>query len=154
MHGFGSATAMMEIAVATQHDPVPRLVLYLGDWDPSGMHMSEVDIPARLTEYGARVEVGRLALTAADLHRPDLVNTSFPATDKMKDPRYRWFVETVGPKCWELDALSPVIIRDRIERAILAEIDVETWSHYLAMERIELASLNDVMDSWERMRVA
>ncbi len=154
MHGFGSATAMMEIAAATKHDPTPRLVLYLGDWDPSGMHMSEVDIPARLTEYGARVDVVRLALTADDLTRPDLVNTSFPASDKRKDPRYRWFVETIGPKCWELDALSPVVIRDRIERAILAEIDADQWRHYQAIERIELGSLNDVMDQWERMRAA
>ena len=154
MHGFGSATTMMEIAADTKHDPVPRLILYLGDWDPSGMHMSEVDIPARLTEYGARVEVIRLALTTDDLQRPDLVNTLFPATDKKKDPRYRWFVETIGPKCWELDALNPVIIRDRIERAILAEIDINTWEHYQAMERIELASLKDVMDGWERMRAA
>lgn len=154
MHGFGSATAMMEIAAATQHDAVPRLVLYLGDWDPSGMHMSEVDIPDRLAEYGARVEVIRLALTAADLVRPDLVNTSFPALDKRKDPRYRWFVDTIGPKCWELDALSPVIIRDRIEQAILAEIDPDLWNHYRAIEQIEVASLNDVMDEWERMRAA
>ena len=128
MHGFGSATAMMDIAEATRDDVLPRLVFYLGDWDPSGMHMSEVDIPARLAEYGARVEVVRLALTPDDLNRPDLVNTSFPASDKRKDPRYRWFVDQVGAHCWELDALNPVVIRDRVEQAILENIDRDVWN--------------------------
>ena len=63
-------------------------------------------------------------------------------------------MDTIGSKCWELDALSPVIIRDRIEQAIRAEIDMDLWDHYQAIEKIELDSLNDVMDEWERMRAA
>lgn len=154
MHGFGSATAMMEIAEATRDDVVPRLVFYLGDWDPSGMHMSEVDIPARLTEYGARVDVVRVALTSDDLERPDLIDTAFPALDKRKDPRYRWFVANVGSRCWELDALSPVIVRDRIEHAILETIDREIWDRHEQVERAELASLNDVLAGWARITAA
>lgn len=154
MHGFGSATAMMEIAGATRHDVVPRLVFYLGDWDPSGMHMSEIDIPDRLAEYGARIDVVRLALTPDDLTRPDLIETAFPASDKRKDPRYQWFATHIGSQCWELDALNPVIIRDRIEHAILGQIDRPVWEHFQGLERIELASLNEVMDEWEGMRTA
>lgn len=151
MHGFSSATAMMEIAAATKDDVTPRLALYLGDWDPSGMHMSEVDIPARLTKYGARVDVVRVALTSGDLERPDLIDTAFPALDKRKDPRYRWFVANVGSRCWELDALSPVVVRDRIERAILKTIDRETWHRHDRVERAELASLDDMLAGWARM---
>jgi hypothetical protein len=27
------------------------VALYVGDWDPSGLHMSEVDLPERLQRY-------------------------------------------------------------------------------------------------------
>ncbi len=47
----------------------------------------------------------------------------FPASDKTKDPRHRWFVENYGAQCWELDALSPVILRERIEDEILVSLD-------------------------------
>lgn len=154
MHGFGSATALMNIAEATQHDVNPRRIFYLGDWDPSGMHMSEVDIPARLSDYGANVEMTRLALTADDLTRPDLAGTSFPATDKRKDPRYRWFTTHVGDRCWELDALNPVIIRDRIEQALLSVIDHGAWNHYAQVEAVEMDSLTSVLSEWERLKAA
>ena len=118
MHGFGSATVMNDIAETTAASPAPLRVFYIGDWDPSGMHMSNIDIPKRLTAYGARVVMSRLALTANDLRRPDLATTSFPASDKRKDPRYSWFSSTIGQHCWEVDALSPVVIRDRVRDAI------------------------------------
>lgn len=44
-------------------------VLYVGDRDPSGMHMSEVDLPRRLERYGARdfdIEIVRVAIIEED----------------------------------------------------------------------------------------
>jgi hypothetical protein len=62
LHGFNSATQVWDIA---QDDDGRDLVaLYVGDYDPSGMCMSEVDLPKRLQEYdGDHVEVRRIALT-------------------------------------------------------------------------------------------
>jgi hypothetical protein len=155
MHGFTSATVMNGIAEVTGRDSAPLQVFYIGDWDPSGMHMSEVDIPTRLREYGAWVQMSRLALTPEDLDRPDMVATSFPATDKKKDPRYRWFAESIGSQCWEVDALSPVVIRDRVEQAIVSMItDVEGWNRYSATEQAELASLEEVLSEWTRLKSA
>jgi hypothetical protein len=47
VHGFSSATAIYEVA---RGDTVthPLEVLYVGDWDPSGLYMSEEDLPERL----------------------------------------------------------------------------------------------------------
>lgn len=39
MHGFGSATAIHDAAESTQDHEEPLMVLYVGDWDPSGLHM-------------------------------------------------------------------------------------------------------------------
>ena len=48
MHGYGSATALHAIAEASAVSDKPLTVLYVGDWDPSGLHMSEIDLPDRL----------------------------------------------------------------------------------------------------------
>ena len=43
---------------------------------------------------------------------------SFPASDKRKDPRYKWFLANYGQECWELDAMDPNDLRDCVEAAI------------------------------------
>lgn len=47
MHSYGSATALHGIAEESGKIEKPLIALYLGDWDPTGEHMSEVDLPAR-----------------------------------------------------------------------------------------------------------
>lgn len=152
MHGYTSTTVLKDIAEATNRRPVPLRVFYLGDWDPSGMHMSEVDLPRRLAEHGANVHLTRLALTKGDQQRPDVAITAFPATDKRTDARYQWFTAVFGDWCWELDALNPVIVRDRVEAAITSIIDYESWDRYDMVERAELASLDEVLSSWVEQR--
>jgi hypothetical protein len=97
MHGFSSATAVYDIA--QDCDGRPLIILYVGDYDPSGMYMSECDLPERLVKYdGDHVRVKRIALTQAHHGLP-----SFPASDKKKDPRYPWFVESYERE--QLDAV-------------------------------------------------
>jgi hypothetical protein len=145
MHGYGSATAIREIADETADEPL--LVFYVGDWDPSGLDMSEEDLPGRLREYGGNVQLFRLAVNEADTNSglPE-----FAAEEKHKDPRYRWFVRNYGQRCFELDALDPNELRDRVERAIRSQIDFEAWERCEAVEKVELQSLIEVMESWGR----
>src|SRR5215831_13480496 len=50
MHGFSGATTVYDVS---QDDDGRSLVaLYVGDYDPSGMFMSEEDLPKRLSDYG------------------------------------------------------------------------------------------------------
>jgi hypothetical protein len=60
--GMDCRTVLNQVADETRDSENPLLVLYVGDWDPSGMHMSEVDLPKRLAEYGGSVEIQRMAL--------------------------------------------------------------------------------------------
>jgi hypothetical protein len=142
MHGYGSATDLHQIAKETANEPV--LALYVGDWDPSGLHMSEVDLPRRLDKYGGDVELIRVALTEDDTNSglPE-----FAAEEKRHDPRHSWFVRHYGQRCFELDALDPNELRDRIERAIRSKIDFEAWDRCKAVEKAELQSLVEVMES-------
>jgi hypothetical protein len=49
VHGFASATIVHD--VAEDDDGRNLIVLYVGDWDPSGLCMSDVDLPERLERY-------------------------------------------------------------------------------------------------------
>ena len=50
VHGFSSATAAHDLA--EDDDGRDLIVLYVGDYDPSGMFMSEEDLPARFEKLG------------------------------------------------------------------------------------------------------
>jgi hypothetical protein len=145
MHGYGSATSIQSVAAETIRNHKPLTVLYVGDWDPSGLHMSMKDIPNRLGRYGGDADIFRIALTEVDIG-PDL--PSFPAATKKKDPRYRWFSEQFGPRCWELDAMSPVILRNRVEARIRDLIDMDLWNRAIEVERAERISMESFFESW------
>jgi hypothetical protein len=144
-HGYNSATAINQAAVETAEAEKRLTALYVGDWDCSGLHMSEIDLPRRLCAYGGNVRLIRLALTEEDA-RGDL--PSFLAETKRRDPRYRWFVDRYGPRCWELDALSPVVLRDRVEQAIVERIDRAAWERAAVTERAECESLATILNAW------
>lgn len=143
MHGFTSATTAKDIA--GDYDGRKLIVLYVGDFDPSGMYMSEEDLPNRMTKYdGDHVTVKRIALTRA--HVTGL--SSFPATDKRKDPRYKWFVRNYGKRCWELDAMDPNDLRDCVEREIKKVIEPVAWQRCERINAAEQESLKTILKKW------
>jgi hypothetical protein len=147
MHGYSSATVVNDVSEASMDDVEPLLVLYAGDWDPSGMHMSEVDLPERIERYNGYIAIERVALTREHTVFGGL--PSFSAATKKGDTRYHWFVQHYGHSCWELDALSPVILREAVERNILGLIDIEEWERCEAVEKVERESLVEVMGRWK-----
>jgi hypothetical protein len=143
MHGFSGATTVHD--VAEDNDGRALIALYCGDYDPSGLYMSEHDLPNRLDKYGGdHVLLRRIALRELDLHGLP----SFPASDKKRDPRYKWFVENHGETCWELDAMDPNDLRDTLDEAIEAEIDPEEWERSAQCEKGEQESLQAFFDRW------
>jgi hypothetical protein len=142
MHGFGSATTVHDAAI--DDDGRPLVVLYVGDQDPSGMWMSERDLPERFDRYGGdHVILERIAITSQDHGQP-----SFPASDKSKDTRYRWCVSNFGPRCWEIDAMDPNDLRTRVEQAIRKHIEPIAWERCKMVERAEQDSLRTILSNW------
>jgi hypothetical protein len=143
VHGFSSATTVYDLS--QDNDGRPFIVLYVGDFDPSGMFMSEADLPNRFSKYdGDHVELRRIALT-----RPQLTGLpSFPASDKRKDSRYPWFVRNYGDRCWELDAMDPNDLRDCVETAIIELIEPEAWERCEVINRAEQQSLKTIIAKW------
>jgi hypothetical protein len=143
MHGFSGATTVHD--VAQDDDRRELIALYVGDFDPSGLFMSEADLPSRLTEYGGHhVTLRRIALTREQVRSLP----SFPATDKRKDPRYRWFCSNYGNDCWELDAMDPNDLRDCVEGAIQELIEPEAWRRCETVNRAEQDSLRGILERW------
>jgi hypothetical protein len=173
--GYASATRVKDLAQQGDEER-PLLLLYLGDHDPSGRGMSDHDLPRRLLRYAvdqpetngaykARLrdahdenvasdlaayglEVRRIALIDADTANlgPAL---SFPASDKREDPRYQWFVDRYGRRCWELDAMNPNDLRERVRAAIRDELDLPQWERYVAAEKAEVESISKTLKSWK-----
>jgi len=146
MHGYSSATALHEVAQATARNPKPLTVLYVGDWDPSGLNMSECDIPSRIQRYNGSAAITRIALRRDDVESGQL--PSFAAASKSNDTRHAWFVRNYGEKCWELDAMSPKALRERVEAAIVQRLDRDAWDHALRVEQAEIESMNEALSSF------
>ncbi|MGX9575779.1 hypothetical protein [Mesorhizobium sp. f-mel] len=143
MHGFASATTVNDIA--QDNDGRDLVVLYCGDFDPSGMYMSECDLPRRIEEYGGHhVKFVRIALTPAQT----VGLPYFPASDKRSDKRYEWFAKNHGAQCWELDAMDPRDLRECVEREIKGLIEPEAWARCETVNAAELESLQSILSGW------
>ena len=82
---------------------------------------------------GEHVERTRIALTRAQTRGLP----SFPAADKIKDSRYKWFVANHGRRCWELDAMDPNDLRDCVEQKIKELIEPVTWERCEVVNKAE-----------------
>ncbi len=146
VHGFGSATILNNASQSDNERPL--IILYVGDYDPSGMWMSERDIPGRLSEYGGdHVSIQRIALVFDDCaglgRRP-----AFNVSEKKKDPRTPWFRRHYGDLCWELDAMDPNDLRSRVEEEINKYIEPVAWERCRVVFEAECESMRQFLDKW------
>jgi hypothetical protein len=144
MHGFSGATTIYD--VSRDDDGRELIALYVGDFDPSGMFMSEADLPSRLSKYGGdHVTLKRIALTREHV----TALPSFPAADKRQDdPRYKWFRANYGERCWELDAMDPNDLRSCVENAIAELIEPVAWKRCEIVNKAEQESLQSILEHW------
>jgi hypothetical protein len=168
LHGWSGATPIRDAAQGNLCRSQDTLILYVGDFDPSGMGMSELDLPRRLVRYSQndptdrsltteqareylrghlRLDIRRIALTPTQVKAMG-PKSRFPASDKSTDSRHDWFVANYGDWCWELDAMSPNSLRECVEQAILAELDREVWNRYVRVEEVERQAIIDTCATW------
>jgi hypothetical protein len=150
LHGFSSATLLHDAALEQAGTNKPTTVLYVGDYDPSGMSMSQRDIPGRLERYRGTAEIVRLAILREQIAEHGL--PGFPAGTKSGDPRHDWFVVNYGNTCWELDALPPPVLREVVEGAILRLLDRDLWERARMVEAAEIESMKGFFDGWMAQR--
>lgn len=123
--GYSSQSAMYEASKRylgqddSKVEKLGRVILYLGDFDPSGEDMVR-DIGDRMMTFGcgAEFEIRKIALTLVQVkqYKPP------PNPAKHEDPRSKEFIAKYGASSWEVDAINPKeltrIIKKEIERFI------------------------------------
>lgn len=141
--GYNSLTEMWKASQRIRRhiraDQKP-IIFHLGDHDPSGIDMSR-DIRDRLEMFFADTEFERLALNM------DQVQQYGPPPNpaKITDSRAFGYIKIHGNQSWELDALEPRVLAQRITDSIDGIRDDTAWDEKVAevareQRRIELAS--------------
>ena len=146
--GYTSQTAMYESAmrfIDESNGGKECVLIYLGDHDPSGLDMTR-DIRERLSLFGAKVDVRRIALNRdqIELYSPP-VN---PA--KITDTRAKEYIKEHGVHSWELDALKPDVIDGLIADAIKVSLDQEMFDYAKRKEGNERQSLRELVLSIDK----
>lgn len=87
----------------------------------------------------------RVALERADCYGLP----SFDVSTKSGDKRHDWFVKEYGTTCWELDAMSPVSLRERVRAVVEELLNRDAWDHAIKIEKVQVESLQAFHKSWQ-----
>lgn len=156
--GYASASSMFDayqrFSSAIEHGQSVK-VLYLGDYDPSGIDMIR-DIRDRIAEFAmgeygyysieeALVEfnfsIEPIALTREQIkkYKPP------PNPAKVTDPRAKEFIRNHGSKSWEVDALRPDVLSRLLDDAIRSNIDEDVFNEVIEREESDKVKLKSLM---------
>jgi len=67
---------------------------------------------------------------------------SFDAKDT--DPRYDWYVTNYGGEAWELDAMDPNDLRERVRDEIKSYVDSESWERHQLVEALQMETVKTI----------
>lgn len=144
--GYSSQTFCDEVAADVGREDRPAVLIYAGDFDPSGEDIDR-DFEER-TEF-AFAEVVRVALSAQQVEEYGLP----PQPGKATDCRAGGFVARHGRLVQvELDALPPDVLQGLYADAIARLWDESEYEEVLAQESREREQLRGFIETWERDR--
>lgn len=138
--GYSSASAMFDsynrFKDSYQNGQDIR-VLYLGDYDPSGIDMIR-DIHDRTMEFftgkgedDVDFEIIPIALTRDQIRQYDPP----PNPAKITDPRAKDFIKKHGATSWEVDALPPNVLNQILDDSIRRFIDTDVFDEIVNREQ-------------------
>lgn len=144
------------------------VVLYLGDYDPTGLnipkHIAEVVMPRLLIDLGESMpddwfELRRVAATEEDRERfleslvPVKSNEWAQRQGKRQgDPNARAYLERHGEFGLEVDALPAEELQERLESTILDLIDQDAWERTMEREARAKEIITEMV-KWTRRRL-
>jgi len=154
--GYSSASAMydsfMRFVRNGAYKERPVKVLYLGDYDPSGLDMIR-DIRERTIEFqegyndGTLVEQMQFSVEPIALTREQIEQYNPPPNPaKVTDPRAKDFIKKHGRTSWEVDALSPEVLNALLRDAILENIDENIYLDIVNREDADKDKLRSLVD--------
>lgn len=134
--------AAMRLKGYAEAGQIPYIV-HLGDHDPSGIDMTR-DIGDRLSTFGCRIEVNRIALNMNQIeeYQPP------PNPAKTTDSRFRDYAQIYGDQSWELDALEPQLLSQLVTDAVLVKRDQSIWDEQVRIEESHKEILRKISHSY------
>jgi hypothetical protein len=145
--GFDGWDSINNAACRFQDQDVPVVVLYFGDFDPSGEDMVR-SLRDRLATLGAEPEIIKCALTHDDITRYRLP-TDFT---KETDTRRNAFVNKFGDVSVELDALPLAVLQDRIVEELESRMDLAALRDVQSLEQEDISLLRIALRDIDRER--
>ena len=118
LRGFASLS-MYRKAISRAIKRKVGLVLYLGDWDPSGILIEKV--AAREMDHKLGITFVRVAITMEQIKR--LKPPSRPVN--RRDSRAREYIERYGDRCWEIEAIRPRTLYKIIKKGLEENVPPE-----------------------------
>lgn len=119
------------------------IMLYFGDFDPSGNEMLPAMETTLKDEMGVNgIEFKRIALLKEDIFTYELPHDAKAL--KRTDTRAKKHVQAYGELAVELDALRPDILEKRIKESIEGELDIGAFNTEVERHSIEFDLLNQL----------
>jgi len=116
-------------------------IYYFGDFDATGVHIDE-SVTSQLFEFRAKFTFERVGILPGDIEKFNLM--TLPV--KRSDTRAKRFIGKYGTKCVELDALPPNELKQRIQKVIIKNIDLQRWERIEEIEKQEQITLENFID--------
>lgn len=138
--GFDGWTSIHD-AAERYGDGKGVVVLYWGDFDPSGEDMVR-SLRERLAWFPSTPDIVKCALTADDIVRYNLP----PDAAKRTDSRSAAFIAEHGDVSVELDALPLEVLRARINAEVSRYIDFTALQSIRTLEQRELRTLERALE--------
>lgn len=143
LRGYGSITAFRK-ALARAKKQGTELVLFIGDWDPSGLDLERAAQGEMNHESGIRFV--RLAITWDQIKR--LHPPSRPVN--LLDPRADEYITKYGNRCWEFESLAPRTARRLVEEGFKKHLPADFLE---AAKRMEIAvrAIRPISERYRKM---
>lgn len=107
LRGFGSLSAITRALKRAIARGI-KLILYIGDWDPSGLEIEEV------CRRETGIQFKRVMVTKEQAAKLKLI----PLPTNKKDSRWRRFVQKHGDEGYEVEAIRPRTFRRLLEESL------------------------------------
>jgi len=137
--GYQSVTFLngyRDRALRAQKQGQLPVILYFGDFDPSGIQMFEATQETLEKEMNlTNILYFRIALNLADIYQYELPHN--PDAVKKSDRRYQKFVKEYGRFAVELDALHPATLEKITINAVEAQFDMGLFNEQKEIEGLE-----------------
>jgi len=124
LRGFASLSMYRKALLRAARKGVQK-ILYVGDFDPSGLLIEQV----AAKEMG--IEIKRIALTLEQVkkYKPPSLNVN------RRDSRARDYISKYGDRCWEVEALRPRTFLKLVEEKLRENVPHEYLVEAEARER-------------------